>query len=285
LQPCCGVEIDCLVKLSQSEKKHRLLLQRLGFPVEKPPGRSHIWLENEVTHEWKISNCRSWNCERCAPKMSAIWAGKILEEHVDYFLTMTLVPEELEEATKAWRSFAERWRTRWGDFEAVKFTERGKKNAMKHYHVLIRCAAPRIDLAWLRWTLEQCGYGLQNKIRRLKGDEHRRRTIWYCAKYCTKAGTLGFLETERKVNTTQGFFTAGASLTQLEREENLLWKIKDAQEHIHSIPVGIGDPTPVSMEEIQSRADALGVKTLERSQKLLAKQRLKESLKVKKAIG
>jgi len=245
--------------LSRSEIEFRQLLQKLGLPVGKPPGREHIWLENGVTKELKVSNCRSWSCERCAPKMSALWAGKILEEHVDYFLTITQVPEVLETAMVSWRLFAQAWRRRYGDFEAVKFTERGKKNQMKHYHVLIRCCAPSIDLDWMRLTLEKCGYGMQNKIRRFSSDEHRRRTVWYCAKYSTKSGTTGFLETERKVNTTQGFFTGGDSLTPWERMENQLWKMKDDLEHTHWIPEEIGNPTPVTLEEIKAEADLRGL--------------------------
>jgi len=248
-----------MASLSRAEVQYRQTLQKLGLPVGKPPDRGHIWLENQVTKELKVSNCRSWDCERCAPKMAAVWAGKVLDEHVDYFLTITQVPENLETAMDAWRMLVRQWRQKYGEFEAVKFTERGQKNLMKHYHVLVRCAALSIDLDWMRYTLVKCGYGLQNKIRRFSSDEHRRRSVWYCAKYSTKSGTVGFLETERKVNTTQHFFTGGGSLTAWERMENQLWKMKDDLEHTHWIAEGIGDPTPVTLDELKAEADLRGL--------------------------
>jgi len=230
-------------KLSRAEIEYRQVLYKLGLPVAKPDDGKHIWLENKVTGELLVSNCRKWSCERCAPRMSGMWARRLLGEHVDYFLTITLVPEILEDARWSWREFCQRWRRKVGPFEYVKFTERGSKNLMKHYHILIRSDAPSIDLAWLRGALTASGYGLQNKLRRFVDDEHRRRSIWYCAKYCTKNGTAGFLETERKVETSRKFFTNHDSLTLSERVE---WEMEQAAlalRHTHLIPEGVGDPT------------------------------------------
>jgi len=263
--------------LSRAEIEYRQTLMRMGLPVEKPPEGQHIWMHNTVTDELKVSNCKKWSCERCAPKLSTMWAVKILGEHVDYFLTMTLVPEKLESARWSWREFCQAWRRKYGALEYVKFTERGSKTLMKHYHVLIRSAAPEIDLQWLRDTLIGKGYGLQNKLRRMKSGEHRRRTVWYCAKYISKSGTNGFLETERKVEASRGFFIGHESMALGERIE---WEMEQECLRVkreYLLQPGHGDPTYRSLETIleESRKSGIPSSAIQRMEKLLARQKSK----------
>jgi len=212
-----------------------------------------------------VSNCRSFDCEYCAPKMSAVWAKRVLEEHVDWFFTITLVPEDLKQARFAWQKFLRGMRRRYGEFECVRFTERGSLHGMKHYHVLVRCPVVHLDFSWIKSWLVCCGYGEQNAIKKLTSLEHRRRTIWYVVKYCTKEGHRGFADGERKVDMTQGFKTGGASLTLAEKGENDLWQmVHDLYNVVTWDSTKLGAPPNVPLEHLAVEADSRGL-TLSRS--------------------
>ena len=181
--------------------------------------RSNMYFKNRENGMRKHISCRSWGCERCAPRVAARWAHRIAREDFNFFITITQVPEDLDAARLAWqhllrdlRSDLKRVEPRPLGFEFVRFTERGEQNAMKHYHILALVADLEtgdfdpwfhINLRAFQELLKKHGYG---HINRVENPRSKEKSAWYCAKYVTKTGTYGFVGGERKLAYSKGFF-------------------------------------------------------------------------------
>jgi len=146
-------------------------------------------LRDGATGEVRSLDCKRWSCIEHGPRLAWRWRQRVGMVPWRLMLTLTLVPEDRDEARRAWARMR-RWLKARGLRTYLRVMELGPLHGMRHWHVLVDCAW--IDQADLSTTAAECGLGSVVWVSKVKDPV---AATWYLLGYVFKS--LG-VEDERQ---------------------------------------------------------------------------------------
>jgi len=98
-------------------------------------------LLNSETGETRGLDCKRWACAEHGPRLAWRWRQRVAMVPWQLMLTLTLVPEDRDQARAAWGKLA-RWLRSRGMTTYLRVMELGSLHGMRHWHVLV-------DMPWV----------------------------------------------------------------------------------------------------------------------------------------
>jgi len=141
-----------------------------------------LQLQNAATGELVPIDCKRWSCVTHGPKLGWRWSQRILGVPWTKMITLTSVPEDREEAAKAWTKMV-RWLKSRGVVTYLRVMELGSDTGMRHWHVLVD-GSQSIPQTELSSYAARCGLGYVTWISKVR---ERVGAVWYLLGYVFKS--------------------------------------------------------------------------------------------------